>query len=171
MAEAFQGVVKELQLDQEKPFKVRIPAGAKPGSRIRIKGQGRINPLTKQRRNLYVTIDIARHPFFKFDSDLNLTCEINLAPDEAVLGTELQVPTPDGLVNLKIPAGISSGQVLRLRQKGWKTPRGNRTDQLIKIKIVTPQSQEISDIERASYEKIRTHRTFNPHANLENIVL
>ncbi len=171
MSEAFNGVQKELQMEGEKPFKVRIPAGAKPGSRIRIKGKGRTNPMTGEQGDLYVTIDISPHAFFKLEADLNLSCEISLAPDEAVLGTELQVPTPDGLVNLKVPAGINSGQTLRLRQKGWKTPKGNRTDQLVKIKIVTPPSQALSDIERTSYETIRSQRTFKPHAQLENIVL
>jgi curved DNA-binding protein len=171
MAEAFNGVLKELQLEGEAPFKVRIPAGAKPGSRIKIKGKGRTNPMTGERGDLYITIDIAPHPFFQLDTDLNLTCEVSLAPDEAVLGTELQVPTPDGLVNLKVPAGINTGQTLRLRQKGWKTPKGNRTDQLVKRKIVTPPRQQLSDLERTSYETIRDHRTFNPHADLETLVL
>lgn len=94
-----------------------------------------------------------------------------MAPDEAVLGTQLQVPTPDGLVNLKIPAGSNSGQVLRLRGKGWKLPKGQRTDQWVKLKIVTPPSNELSEVERQSYETIRSNRQFNPHADLESITL
>jgi curved DNA-binding protein len=171
MAEAFNGVTKELSLEGENPFKVRIPPGAKPGSRIRIKGQGRTNPMTGERGDLYLTIDIAPHPFFKLDPDLNLICDINLAPDEAVLGTELKVPTPDGPVQLKIPAGVDSGQTLRLRQKGWKNQQGDRTDLLVKIKVVTPDPQQLSDIERSSYETIRANRTVNPHAELETITL
>jgi curved DNA-binding protein len=171
MAEAFHGVTKELQLEGEEPFKVRIPPGAKSGSRIRIKGKGRANSRTGERGDLYLNIDIAPHPFFKFDQDLNLTAEVNIAPDEAVLGTELNVPTPDGTVKLKVPAGIDSGRTLRLRQKGWKTPNGTRTDLLVKIKIVTPNSQDLSPIERSSYETIRDNRTFNPHADLEHITL
>ncbi|HEY9661668.1 MAG TPA: DnaJ domain-containing protein, partial [Allocoleopsis sp.] len=61
MAEAFKGVTKELQLEGEEPFKVRIPAGAKPGSRIRIKGKGRTNSRTGKRGDLYLNIDIAPH--------------------------------------------------------------------------------------------------------------
>ncbi|WP_013323636.1 DnaJ C-terminal domain-containing protein [Gloeothece verrucosa] len=170
-AEAFKGTVKQLQLEGEQPFKVRVPAGAKPGSRIRIKGKGRMNPFTKEPGDLYLTIDLAPHPFFKFDDNDNITCEISLAPDEAVLGTQLQVPTPDGLVNLKIPAGSNSGQVLRLRGKGWKLPKGQRTDQWVKLKIVTPPSNELSEVERQSYETIRSNRQFNPHADLESITL
>ncbi|MEO1070249.1 MAG: J domain-containing protein [Cyanobacteria bacterium J06638_6] len=171
LGEAFHGVTKELALEGENLFKVRIPAGAKPGSRIRIKGQGRTNPITQKRGDLYLTIDLEPHPFFALDNKQNLTCEVKITPDEAVLGTEFQVPTPDGLVKLKIPAGINSGQVLRLRQKGWKTPKGDRTDLLVTIKIVTPKADQLSDIERTSYETIRGHRTVNPHADLETIRL
>jgi curved DNA-binding protein len=171
MAEAFNGVVKQLQLEGEQPFKARVPAGAKPGSRIKIKGKGRMNSFTKQQGDLYVTIDLAPHPFFKLDDHNNITCEINLAPDEAVLGTDLQVPTPDGLVTMKIPSGVKSGQVLRLRGKGWKLPKEHRTDQLVKLTIVAPKESELSDIERTSYETIRDNRSFNPHANLEDITL
>lgn len=171
MAEAFNGVQKELQLEGEKPFKVRIPAGAKPGSRIRIKNRGRTNPQTGKRGDLYLNIDIAPHPFFSLDENLNLTCEVSIAPDEAVLGTELNVPTPDGSVKLKIPAGVDSGQTLRLRQKGWKTEKGDRTDLLVRIKIVTPKPKDLSDVERRSYETIRTNRILNPHAELERITL
>ncbi|MGA9378374.1 MAG: DnaJ C-terminal domain-containing protein [Phormidium sp.] len=171
MAEAFNGVMKELQLESEEPFKVRIPAGAKPGSRIRIKGKGRKNPMTGERGDLYLNIDIAPHPVFKFDQDLNLIADLNLAPDEAVLGTEVNFPTPEGAVKLKVPAGVDSGRTLRLRQKGWKSSKGDQTDLLVKIKIVTPDAQELSAIERSSYETIRANRTFNPHADLENITL
>jgi len=170
-AEAFNGVMKELQLEGEEPFKVRIPAGAKPGSRIRIKGKGRKNPITEERGDLYLNIDIAPHPFFKFDQDLNLTADLNLAPDEAVLGTEVNFPTPEGTVKLKVPAGVDSGQTLRLRQKGWKNSKGDCTDLLVRIKIVTPDVKDLSSIERSSYETIRANRTFNPHADLESITL
>lgn len=171
MAEAFQGVTKELQLEGEEPFKVRIPAGAKPGSRIRVKGKGRTDRRTGKRGDLYLNIDIAPHPFFKFDDDLNLTADLNLAPDEAVLGTELDFPTPDSPVKLKVPAGVDSGQTLRLRQKGWKAPKGERTDLLVKIKIVTPKRSDLSEVEQTSYETIRANRSFNPHAELEHITL
>ena len=167
LSEAFNGVTKELSLEGETPFKVRIPAGAKPGSRIRIKGQGRTNPITQKRGDLYLTIDLEPHPFFSLDEMQNLTCEVKIAPDEAVLGSELQVPTPNGLVKLKIPAGINSGQTLRLRQQGWRTQKGDRTDLLVTIKIVTPKGDQLSDLERTSYETIRANRTVNPHADLE----
>ncbi|WP_333207212.1 MULTISPECIES: DnaJ domain-containing protein [unclassified Microcoleus] len=83
-SEAFHGVQKRLQLDDE-TINVRIPAGAKPGSRIRLKGKGRPSPFSQQRGDLYLTIEILPHSFFRFEGD-DLVCEIPIRPDEAVLG-------------------------------------------------------------------------------------
>jgi curved DNA-binding protein len=169
MAEAFRGTEKRLTLDGE-DFTVRIPAGATPGSRIKIKGKGRENPLTHQRGNLYITLDIAPHPFFKFEGS-NISCEIKLAPDEAVLGTELKVPTPDGPVLMKVPPGIRSGQSLRLKGKGWVQPKGQRTDTIVRLVIEAPKAEQLKATERELYEKIRAERTWNPHANLDEVQL
>jgi curved DNA-binding protein len=172
LSEAFHGVVKQLQLTgEDASFKVRIPAGAKSGSRIRIQHKGRMNPFSQERGDLYLTINLAPHPFFRFDEANNLTCEVSLAPDEAVLGTELRLPTPDGSVSIKIPPGVSSGQSLRVRGKGWILPDGQRTDQIIKLKIVAPKPEDLSEIEQRSYETIRAHRQFNPHADLAQVTL
>ena len=115
-SEAFHGVQKRLQLDDE-TINVRIPAGAKPGSRIRIKGKGRPSPFSQQRGDLYLTIELLPHPFFQFSDD-NLTCEVPIRPDEAVLGAQIQVPTPEGRVTLSVPKGVRWGQSLRRRRKG-----------------------------------------------------
>jgi curved DNA-binding protein len=168
LSEAFNGVQKRLSLGQE-VIEVRIPAGAKPGSRIRVRGKGSYSPYyTTQRGDLYLTVEIAPHPFFQFDGD-NLNCELPIAPDEAVLGAPIQVPTPDGLVTMNIPAGIRSGQSLRLRGKGWTKPKGGRGDQMVKVVIVPPK--ELSDLERDYYEKIRDNRTSNPRSHLKDMRL
>lgn len=166
-SEAFHGVQKRLQLDDE-TINVRIPPGAKPGSRIRIKGKGRTSPLSQQRGDLYLTIEILPHPFFRFDGD-DIVCEIPIRPDEAVLGAQIKVPTPDGSVTMTIPAGVRSGQSLRLRGKGWSQPKGGRSDQIVKLQIVSPK--DISEIERECYEKIRANSSFEPRADLEEVRL
>ncbi len=168
LAEAFRGVQKRLVLGSEE-FEVRIPSGAKPGSRIRIKGKGRTSPYAaRQRGDLYLLVAIAPHPFFQFEGD-NLVCEVAIAPDEAVLGAQVEVPTPDGSVTMNVPAGIRSGQSLRLKGKGWRNPKGDRTDQMVRIIIATPK--EISAIERECYEKIRSIRSFDPRSNLKDVRL
>jgi curved DNA-binding protein len=70
---------------------------------------------------------------------------------------------------MNIPAGIRSGQSLRLRGKGWSQPKGGRSDQLVRIAIVPPK--DISPIEREYYEKIRANRTFNPRSHLQQVKL
>jgi curved DNA-binding protein len=166
-SEAFHGVQKRLQLDDE-TINVRIPAGAKPGSRIRLKGKGHPSPFSQQRGDLYLTIEVLPHSFFRFQGD-NLVCDVPIRPDEAVLGAQISVPTPDGNVTMKVPKGIGSGQSLRLRGKGWTLPKGGRGDLLAKLQIVTPQ--DLSEIEQECYEKIHANTSFNPRTQLEEIKL
>lgn len=166
-AEAFKGVQKRFSLGNE-TIDVRIPPGAKTGSRLRIRGKGQINPYTKQRGDLYLKVEMQPHSFFQFDGD-NLLCEVPIAPDEAVLGTAMEVPTPDGMVNVNVPAGVRSGQSLRLRGKGWPLPKGGRSDLLVKIAIAPPK--DLSPQEREYYEKLRSLRSFNPRTQLQSVRL
>jgi curved DNA-binding protein len=166
-SEAFHGVQKRLKLNEEK-IDIRIPAGAKAGSRIRVKGKGQPSPFGPQRGDLYLTIELMPHPLFRFEGN-NLVCEVPITPDEAVLGTEIKVPTPDGTVNLKIPAGVRSGQSLRLQGKGWPRPGGERGDQMVRLQLVTPK--DLSPAEKECYEKLRAYRSFNPRASIEQIRL
>ena len=166
--EAFHGVKKRLNLGAE-TIEVGIPAGTKNGTKIRVRGKGQMNPYSKQRGDLYLVADLETHTFFQFDSDNNLVCEVAITPDEAVLGAEIEVPTPDGAVTVKVPAGVRSGQSLRLRSKGWPNPKGGRSDQLVQIVIVPPK--EISALEREAYEKIRANRKFDPRSHLKQVRL
>ncbi|MBV8882573.1 MAG: DnaJ domain-containing protein [Chroococcidiopsidaceae cyanobacterium CP_BM_RX_35] len=166
-AEAFGGVQKRINLGTE-VIDVNIPRGVKPGGRVRIRGKGRLNPYTQQRGDLYLKAEISPHAFFQFEGD-NIVCEVPIAPDEAVLGALIEVPTPDGMVNINIPAGIRSGQSLRLRGKGWPLPKGGRSDQLVKVAIVPPKT--LSQDERECYEKIRAIRSSNPRSHLQQVKL
>ncbi|MEB3338818.1 MAG: DnaJ C-terminal domain-containing protein [Leptolyngbyaceae bacterium] len=167
LSEAFHGVEKRLGLGSE-TINVKIPAGTKPGSRIRVRGKGQINPYNQQRGDLYLIIEIQPHSFFQFEGE-NLVCEVGIAPDEAVLGGAIEIPTPDGSVTMNIPAGTRSGQSLRLRGKGWPRPKGERTDQIVRVVIVPPK--DLSPLEREAYEKIRANRSFNPRSHLQQIKL
>ncbi len=160
--EAFRGVEKRLNLGDEM-VTVRIPAGAKNGSRVRVKGKGMANPYG-QRGDLYLNMQLPPHPFFQFEGD-NLVCELAIAPDEAVLGADIDVPTPDGMVKMKVPAGLRSGQSLRLKGKGWPKPKDGRSDQLVRLIITAPKNP--SATERELYEKIRDQRTENPRQAVE----
>ncbi|BAY25844.1 heat shock protein DnaJ domain-containing protein [Calothrix sp. NIES-2100] len=167
LGEAFAGVQKRFSLGNE-TIDVRIPAGAKSGTRLRVRGKGQINPMTQQRGDLYLKVELQPHSFFQMEGD-NLVCEVAITPDEATLGAAIDVPTPDGLVNVKLPAGVRSGQSLRLRGKGWPLAKGGRGDQLVKVAIVPPK--ELSQQEREYYEKIRSIRTYNPRSHLQQVKL
>jgi curved DNA-binding protein len=167
MMEAFKGAEKSFNIGSEN-IKIRIPLGAKPGSRIRVRGKGGVNSYSKQRGDLYLTISIKNNDFFQFEKD-NLVCELPLSPDEAVLGAQIQVPTLDGMVTLNVPAGVQSGQSLRLRGKGWysSSTKGDRGDQLVKIQIATPKT--ITNNEKELYEKLRTMRSTDPRSSFNQI--
>ncbi|MEH2398231.1 DnaJ C-terminal domain-containing protein [Nostoc sp.] len=166
-AEAFNGVQKRFSLGNE-TIDVRIPSGAKPGTRLRVRGKGQINPMTQQRGDLYLKVELQPHSFFQMEGD-NLVCEVAITPDEATLGASIDVPTPDGSVNVKLPAGVRSGQSLRLRGKGWPLGKGGRGDQLVKVAIAPPK--DLSQQEREYYEKIRAIRTYNPRSHLQQVKL
>ncbi|NJK62502.1 MAG: DnaJ domain-containing protein [Synechococcaceae cyanobacterium SM2_3_1] len=162
-SEAFHGTQKRLEVNGE-VLTVKIPAGVKPGSRVRVRGKGSPNPISQQRGDLYLKVELQPHAFFAFEGD-DLVGEVPITPDEAALGAEIKVPTPDGNVLMRIPAGVQSGQVLRLRGKGWPQTKNGRGDQRLKIKIVVPNP--LSEQEKACYERLRSLRRDNPRADLE----
>ncbi len=166
LSEVFNGVEKRLNIGAE-TIAVRIPAGAKQGSRIRVRGKGRPSPFgVSERGDLYLNVELAAHPFFKFDGE-QLSCELPIAPDEAALGAAIAVPTLDGSVTMNIPAGIRSGQSLRLRGKGWKDTKGNQGDQMVKVMIVVPK--ELTPMEKELYEQLRDNRGSDLRAHLKNL--
>jgi len=167
LSEAFRGTQKRLKIGEEE-VEVRIPAGAKQGSKVRLRGKGQVSPYTQQRGDIYLIVNLLPHHIFQFEGD-NLVCEVPIAPDEAVLGGKIQVPTPDGSVTMNLPAGVKSGQSLRLRGKGWPHPKGGRGDQLVRVVITPPQS--LSKQERELYEKIQRERTTDPRSHLSQVML
>ena len=166
-SEAFNGTQKQFRLGNE-TVKVRIPPGAKTGSRLRIKGKGQSSPFSGQRGDLYLNIELQPHPLFKFKGD-NLIAEIPITPEDAVLGAEITVPTLDGKVTMKVPAEVDSGQSLRLKNKGWRKPNNKRSDLMVKLKIVTPK--DISETEREYYQKLKETSNYNPRQSLEDLKL
>lgn len=166
-SQAYHGVETKLNLTTES-VNVKIPPGAKNGTKIRLKGKGQINPLTKQRGDLYLKVQLKPHDFFKFEDD-KLVCEVPITPYEAVLGGEINVPTPQGEVKVKIPPGIRQGQSLRIKGKGWSSAKGEFGDLFVKITIATPQN--VSAEEKEYYQKIRDISQDNPRMYLKKVHL
>ena len=161
LGEAFRGCERTLQVNQER-VQVRIPGGVKPGSRLRLKEKGNLQPSSGRRGDLYLTINLDSHPIWRLDGDV-LRAELPLSPAEAVLGGEVKVPTPDGEAVVNVPAGISAGRSLRLRGKGWPL-KGTRGDLLLTVQLRLPAQP--SDAERQLYQQLLALPGHNPRDGL-----
>ena len=121
---------------QTRTITVRIPAGVKDGQRIRLPGKGAPGRRGGPAGDLFVVVHVAEHDLFgRKDDDLTLTVPITFA--EAALGTTLTVPTLDGTVSLKVPAGTASGRTLRVRGRGVKG-KGRAGDLLVTLEVAVP---------------------------------
>jgi len=122
----------------EKTLSVRIPAGVDTGDRIRLSGEGEPGEQGGPAGDLYVEVAVKPHPIFTRDGS-DLRCEIPLAFTTAALGGEIEVPTLDGRVTLRVPGGTQSGKVFRVRGKGVKPVRGGaQGDLLCRVSVETP---------------------------------
>jgi len=142
--------------NKEKKLSVKIPAGVDTGDKIRLSSEGEIGENGGPAGDLYVAINVKEHDLFTRDNaDLQCTVPINFAT--ATVGGELEVPTLDGRVKLKIPAGTQSEKVFRLRGKGVKPVRGGPVgDLMCKVRVETPVnlSKEQRELLMAFHETI-----------------
>ncbi len=121
-----------------KTLSVKVPPGVDTGDRIRLAGEGEMGEKGGPPGDLYVQIRVREHPIFKRE-DANLRCEMPIPITTAALGGELEVPTLDGKVKLKIPAGTQTGKVFRIRGKGVQPVRGGPVgDLLCQVVVETP---------------------------------
>ncbi len=124
--------------NKEKKLSVKIPAGVDTGDKIRLSGEGEIGENGGPPGDLYVAISVKEHELFARDN-ANLQCTVPINFATATVGGELEVPTLDGRVKLKVPAGTQSEKVFRLRGKGVKPVRGGPVgDLLCKVRVETP---------------------------------
>lgn len=126
------------RVQETKTLSAKIPAGVDTGDRIRLAGEGEAGERGAPAGDLYVEIRVKDHQIFTRDG-ANLYCEVPISFTVACLGGELEVPTLDGKVVLKIPAETQTGKLFRLRGKGVKPVRGGLVgDLLCKVNIETP---------------------------------
>lgn len=166
--EAFHGSVRSISLERADPrtgtaephtFRVRIPAGVHEGQLIRIAGKGEESPEGGSAGDLYLRVRFAKHPDLR-PSGADLIYDLEVAPWEAVLGATIEVPTPEGSVSLKIPAGTSSGQRLRVRGRGLVKSEGGRGDLYVVVAAQVPS--KVSNEERKLWETLANTSSFNP---------
>ncbi|EOM76575.1 molecular chaperone DnaJ [Rhodococcus rhodnii] len=117
---------------------VRVPEGVSDGQRIRLAGQGEAGLRGAPSGDLYVTVRVRTDPVFARDGD-NLTITVPVGYGELVLGTTVSVPTLEGRVGVKIPAGTADGRVLRVRGRGVPKRGGGSGDLLVTVKVSVPQ--------------------------------
>lgn len=126
------------RVQDHKTISVKIPAGVDNGDRIRLSGEGQPSEAGGSPGDLYVNIFVREHPIFVRENS-DLLCEVPIGFSTAALGGELEVPTLDGRVSLKVPAETQTGKLFRMRGKGVKSVRGGRTgDLLCRVVVETP---------------------------------
>lgn len=152
LEEAYHGTTRVLERDGHR-IQVKIPPGARSGSKVRVAGKGAPGSGGQPPGDLYLNITVEPHPVFKREDD-TLRCTVDVDLYTAVLGGEVRVPTLDGDVALKIPAGTSSGKTFRLRGKGMPNPRKPQQhgDLLATVQVQVPQ--RLSARERELFQEL-----------------
>ena len=126
------------RIHKKRELAVKIPAGVDTGDRVRLAGEGDAGEHGGTAGDLYVELHVKKHPLFAREG-INLHCEIPVSFTIAALGGEIEIPTVDGKVKLKIPEETQTGKVFRLRAKGFKSLRGAEVgDLLCQVNIETP---------------------------------
>ena len=159
-SEAFRGAERTLSVNGER-VQVRIPAGVKTGSRLRLKGKGNLQPGTGRRGDLYLNLEVQAHPVWRLDGD-QLRAELPVSLDELALGGTVTVMTPDGEAEVSIPVGTAPGRSLRLKGKGWPMKSG-RGDLLLSLSLRWPS--EWSEEQRTLLERLRGARRDDPRGD------
>ncbi|MGA3292574.1 MAG: molecular chaperone DnaJ [Candidatus Acidiferrales bacterium] len=124
-------------------LEVRIPPGAKTGSRVRVAGRGNAGMHGAPPGDLYIITNVQPHPFFERRGD-DLYTVVPVTVTEASLGAKVEVPTIDGRAQVRIPPGTNSGKRLRLREKGAPSAghAGKRGDQIVEVQVVVPKPED-----------------------------
>lgn len=140
-------------------YKVKIPAGVLEGTCLRVAGQGEQSLPNSTPGDLYLKVCYTAHPEFRLEGG-QLTCDLELAPWEAVLGATLTVPTLYGEVSIKVPPGTQTGHKLRVRGKGLPDPSMEHADLFVRVKIQVPDKTESR--ERELWQELARESHFCP---------
>jgi len=147
------------QITRTETYQVKIPAGVAEGQRLRVAGRGEAGMGGGAAGDLYLRVRLAKHPDFEVENH-NLIYEAELAPWEAVLGANISVPTLNGRVNIRIPAGTQAGQKLRVRGRGLPLHGGGNGDLIVMTKVEVPS--KLTDSERKLWEELARESNFKP---------
>ncbi len=151
---------------RERVQKIRVPAGVRSGQRLRVRGRGTAGARGGPAGDLEVTVRVTTDAVFGRDGDA-LTLTVPVTFPEAALGTTLRVPTLDGTVTLKVPAGTTSGRRLRVRERGFPGPGGVRGPLLVTVEVAVPQ--KLTGKAREALEAYAAEETADPRAHLTDL--
>ena len=166
LEDAHRGTTVNLDVQHEdgtRTLAVTVPAGVTDGQRLRLRGKGGPGRHGGPAGDIYLHIQLAPHPVFRTDGH-DLMFDLALAPWEAALGAEVQVPTLDGAVLLTVPQGSQSGRKLRLRGRGLANGHGGRGDLYAMVRIDVPAS--LAPRERELFEELARESRFDPRATV-----
>ena len=148
---------------QERTLDVHIPKGIRPGQHLRLAGQGGPGSGGARAGDLYLEIEFKPHPRYRIEGS-DVYVDLPLAPWEAALGATVDVPTPDGTVQLTVPPGSVAGRKLRLKGRGL--PGKNPGDLFAVLTVVAPKAD--SEAARSAYENLaKAFPDFNPRVHLQ----
>ena len=153
--ELYNGGEKDIQIqsgNETKTVKVKIPPRIYPGSVLRLKGLGGSGHGGAGNGDLLLHLNALPHPIWRIVDQVDIEADLTIYPEQAVVGDKVSVSIPDGMVQLKIPAGIHNGQKMRLKDKGLKRKNGTLGDMFVRVKIDTPPEQTPEEVEL--YKKI-----------------
>jgi curved DNA-binding protein len=173
LADAYRGAQRGIRLQvptldaqgqlvmSERTLDVAIPAGVREGQHLRLAGQGAPGFDGAPAGDLYLEIHFRPHPLYRVDGR-DVYLDLPVAPWEAALGADVDVPLPDGSVKLSVPAGSGQGRKLRLKGKGipGKTPG----DLYVVLQIVVPAP--VTDAQRQAWRELAKAQPFNPRSEM-----
>jgi DnaJ-class molecular chaperone len=165
--EAVNGTKKRVQFPDNETLDISVPSGVETGQTLRLKHKGGPGAGRGEAGDALIELKVQPHPLLGRDGD-NITLEVPVSLEEAVLGARVEVPTIGGRVTVAVPKGASSGQVLRLRGKGIKNSRtGAHGDQLITLKIVLPSHVD-HELERLIRDWAQKH-PYDPRSRFREL--
>ena len=166
LEEAARGGAREISVTdpatgQGKSYKINLPRGVKAGQKIRLAGRGGPGAGSGSAGDLYLKVELQPNRRFRLEG-LDLYTDLTVSPWEAALGAEATVRTLDGAVKVRVPPGSSTGRKIRLKERGFPSPKGAAGNLYAEIKVAVPG--ELSKKERQLFEQLAEVSKFEPRS-------